>query len=256
MGDGWFYRPREVVDAAVRLVCLPFAGAAAAAYREWARLPDWIEVVSVQLPARGWRIQEPPLIGIRTMATRIAEEIRTLGDRPLALFGHSMGAWLSLEVTRKLVRDGIEPLRLFVSGRQAPSLGNFDPPFAHLSDSEFVREIQHRYGGIPSEILRNPDVLQLLLPALRADVRSLELYEHRSNQAVPLPIVAYGGDSDPIVSPEDLTPWSEETSVSFDTVVFSGGHFYFQDDPSPLMDDLARRLEEAVGVSISETAEA
>jgi surfactin synthase thioesterase subunit len=161
--------------------------------------------------------------------------MRPLLERPFAIFGHSMGSWLGLEVVRRLEASGEQADCLFASGRQAPSLGCTQPPMAYLGDADFVHEVQTRYGGIPDEILAEPDLLALLLPALRADIAALENYEYAAGQPVDTPIVAIVGKSDSIVPVEHVAPWREETRGRFAMHALTGGHFYFQEHPGALL---------------------
>ena len=227
----------------MRLVCLPYAGGSAAVYRPWMTgLPDEVELVSVQLPGRGWRLREAPLRDLQTTADLIAEEIAAMDDLPFAVFGHSMGAWLGLEVVRRLESAGRAPLRFFASGRQAPGLGSTQPPLSHLTDEEFILEVQRRYGGIPAEILAERDLLALLLPSLRADIAMLEAHQHRSGRPLRTPLHAIVGDSDSLVSVGEMAPWAEEAAGEFEVSILEGGHFYFQPDPRPLLELLRGHL--------------
>lgn len=247
MRTEWFLSLCESPDALVRLFAFPYAGGSAAVYREWGRrLPRWIEARAVQLPGRGWRLGEPPVADLGELAELAARAILPLAERPIALFGHSMGAWLTLEVARRLEAAGVVPLCLFASGRQAPSLGAQHPPMSHLGDAAFVREIQLRYGGIPQEILSSPDVLELLLPALRADMAALETYGYRGGEPIESPIVVLGGECDPVVPVEQLAPWALETRGGCEIRTFAGGHFYFQDRPAELLGTLETRIERAM----------
>ncbi|MFF4942681.1 thioesterase II family protein [Streptomyces rubiginosohelvolus] len=80
----------------------------------------------MQLPGHGERIGEPPrhrwddlLADVRT---RLAD-LTSPPDRPIALFGHSLGALLAFECARILVSEhGVQPVRLLVSGHRAPHL--------------------------------------------------------------------------------------------------------------------------------------
>jgi surfactin synthase thioesterase subunit len=247
MSTSWFMIPEQLAASATRLVCLPYAGGSAAVYRSWApRLAPDIELVSVQLPGRGWRLREPVRRDLRVMAEEVAEAIAALDDRPLALFGHSMGAWLGLEVVRRLEDLGREPTQFFASGRQAPSLGCTQPPLSHLTDEGFIAEVQSRYGGIPAEILAERELLKLLLPSLRADIEALERYEYRPDLPVRTPIHAIVGDSDETVAVREMSPWAIETTGGFELTTLRGGHFHFQPDPQALLSVVRRAVRRTV----------
>jgi surfactin synthase thioesterase subunit len=236
MSVNWFFANARRVAPQVQLFCLPYAGASAAVYRTWGELvgPE-VEVLSAQLPGRGWRLREAPASDLVLLARQVAEAIAARADRPFAVFGHSMGAWLGLEVVRSLEAVGRAPLLFFASGRQAPLHGCTQPPMSHLDDEAFVGEVQTRYGGIPAELLAERELLALLLPALRADIELLERHEHAPDAPIRTPIHAVVGDTDPVVSRAEMEAWALETSGDFRLTELRGGHFYFQQDPSALL---------------------
>src|SRR5207344_936510 len=112
-------------------------------------------------------------------ASEAADALTPLFDVPFALFGHSMGALAAFEMARELRRRrGPKPVRLLVSGARAPQRPNPDPPLRHLADREFLDEVKRRYDGIPGAVLENPELVELLLPCLRADFHLVETYDH------------------------------------------------------------------------------
>lgn len=243
MSIQWFLKAAPHVEPRSRLFCLPYAGGSAAIYRGWRDLlPADIEVLPVQLAGRGWRMRETPVSDVHRLAGEIASAMQPLLDRPFAVFGHSMGSWLGLEVLRRLEEWGHRAECFFASGRQAPSLGSTQGPMTHLDDDGFVGEVQLRYGGIPAEILSEPDVLALLLPALRADIAALEHYRYAPGPRLHSPIVALVGNRDHLVPATHLAPWALETSGPFSVHTLAGGHFYFQPDPRELLRVVRRTL--------------
>ena len=253
MTTRWFLAPEPREERRARLFCLPYAGGSAAVYRSWmSALPPEIELLSVQLPGRGWRLREAPLRDLHVAADRIADAIAEQDDLPFAVFGHSMGAWLGLEVVRRLEASGRVPLKFFASGRQAPGLGCTQPPLSHLTEEEFILEVQRRYGGIPHEILAERDLLALLLPSLRADIAMLEMHAHRPGRPIAAPLHAIVGDADELVSAEEMAPWAEEAAGGFEVSILEGGHFYFQPDAQPLIQLLRSQLLAVEGVSRNE----
>lgn len=215
-------------QADVRLFCFPHAGGGAAAYRLWARLlgPS-IDLCAIQYPGRANRLNEPPLDRMQVLVENVLAHLRPQLDRPFAFFGHSMGSIVAAEVCRALHRDGEPlPVQLFVSGRRPPGRPDVNAPLRHLSDAAFLAEIERRYGSIPAEIASEPDLLALLLPALRADIAMIETHRPEVRAPLDCPILAMGGSDDPLTPPEHLEDWASETRGEFGMRMFPGGHFY------------------------------
>jgi surfactin synthase thioesterase subunit len=244
----WFVKAKTKAKARVRLYCIPYAGAGATVYSPWASaIPGDIDVIGVQLPGKGRRMGEKPLTEMGQMADGIAEAILNEPPGPLGVFGHSMGSWLGLEVVKRLEAGGACPLCFFASGRQAPAVGELQPSISHLDDRAFVEAVNERYGGLPPEVLSNPEILATFLPVLRADFVALENARPDPSETIRTPVVGMVGRSDPNVSVEHMLPWSETTSGPFEVQVFSGGHFYFTDDPAPLHRKLTSILRTSLG---------
>lgn len=240
----WFLRPQPVDSDGPRLFCFPSAGFGASMYQGWIRAAGGrLDVFPVQTPGRANRLAEPPLASIPALADLIVPEIAPLTDRPYALFGHSMGAVLAAFTARAIIDAGLPaPEHLFLSARQPPDTPSPVPPLAHLDDDAFVTEINRRYGGIPEEILREPDVMAMLLPALRADVQALEAVEGHARHVLPAPITAYGGEDDALVPRPLLAEWEGWTDDAFRLRMFPGGHFYLNEARLDLLDDIAATL--------------
>src|SRR5688572_26153562 len=91
--DRWIRRFHPSPEAAARLVCFPHAGGAASFYFPMSEaLSPAVEVLAVQYPGRQDRLAEAPLADINALADHITSGLSHLDDRPLALFGHSMGS--------------------------------------------------------------------------------------------------------------------------------------------------------------------
>src|SRR5437763_15337105 len=165
----WLVSRKPNPRARVRLFCFPYAGGGDSVFRAWQKgLSEAIEVCPVQLPGRGARISEPPFTELSPLVRAAAQALAPHLDKPFAFFGHSMGALICFELARHLRKDGgPQPVHLFVSGRCGPQTPR--EPFAgDLPDSEF-QEMLRRYNGTPEEVLENRELMELLLPAVRAD---------------------------------------------------------------------------------------
>lgn len=244
MNSSWLQRFTPRPNARARLFCFPHAGVGAAVYRQWpAGLPMDLEVCAIQLPGRANRLQEPPIASIPALVQALLPALQPHLDLPFAFFGHSMGAVLSSEVARALHEArGPVPRHLFVSGRRPPHWPNPDPLLHTLPDDAFVAQINQRYGGIPAELLEHADLMELLLPCLRADIAALEKHKPSARPPLPVPLSVFGGTEDRLTPREHLDGWRGETTGAFRVRVFPGGHFYLEARRDELLADLSATL--------------
>ena len=94
-------------------------------------------------------------------------------------------------------------------------------------------------------VLDNDELMQMIMPTLRADFAVNEMYVCNDEPPLACPILALGGDSDPFAPLADLDGWREYTAASFDVSVLPGGHFYLHTSRPLLLQLLARYLESA-----------
>ncbi len=222
----WFARIRPNPNARLRLFCVPYGGGTAQVYLRWPDgLPADTEVWSVNLPGRGRRMMEPPLRSISSIVQPMVQALMPLLDKPFAFFGHSMGSLVSFEVVRQLRRLGKPlPSYLFASGCFAPHIP--DPhPIHHLPDAEFIKELRE-LNGMPTEVLANDELMELVLPSLRADFTATETYTCNEESPFPFPMSVFGAVQDPLTTPELLEAWRQYTSGRFSLRMLPGDHFF------------------------------
>lgn len=232
----------------LRLFCFPYAGSGASVYRSWpAALAPEIEVVPVQLPGREERMLQAPYSRLTPLIGWLAEQLGPRLDVPYALFGHSMGALISFELARHLRAHGRGPLHLFVSGRRAPQLPVSDRTISHLPAAAFAQALQ-QLGGTPDEVLANAELMQLLLPTMRADFTLCETYLYQPGEPLDCSISAFGGEQDPSVSRAALAAWRTQTGAEFRLRMLQGDHFFLRGAQAQLLaaivEDLSRRSGE------------
>lgn len=240
----WIVTHRPV-QAGMRLICFPYAGAGASVFRSWADsefLPD-IEVCAVQLPGRESRIIESPVGDVHQLIPLLRESLEPYLDRPFAFFGHSIGALVCFELARELRRSGgNEPRHLFVSGCPAPQVPCSDR-ICDLSESEFLARL-YRLNGTPSEVLSHPELMQVMLPVLRADFALRDQYHHRAESPLNCPITAFGGMSDVHVDALMLRGWRQHTRDRFQLWLFQGDHFFLRSAQGPVLEVLSSVLSQ------------
>jgi len=176
----WFAAKQRNAGAAIRLFCFHYAGGSAAIFRSWQELlPRWVELWPVQFPGRGQRIAEKPETSIEGLVGSMLPDLLPMfAEKPFCLFGHSMGATVAFELARKLFSEHRRsPCILFISGRRAPSMPRRRNSTHNFSDHEFVDELR-RLKGTPREILESSELMQLLLPVIKADFQAIETYRY------------------------------------------------------------------------------
>jgi medium-chain acyl-[acyl-carrier-protein] hydrolase len=224
----WFIRPQPKLAPAVRLICLPYAGGSAATYVPWAKsLPPRVELIALQPPGRGSRMAESPHARMEALVAELMRVFPLLTDRPYVLFGHSLGSRVAFEVTLQCQHNAIPmPARFIASGSRAPHLTKRELPIHDLPDAQFVEALRD-LDGTPEEILNNSELLQWLLPLLRADFR---IADQHVAPRTPLncPLTALAGTEDETVSPAEAEAWKELTTGEFDIHWVTGGHFFVE----------------------------
>ncbi len=240
----WFLTQGADPGAGARVFCFPYAGGDPRMYLRWQPLlAGDAEIVAVCPPGRGSRASQPlPSIDgfIDGAATAIAAAVEDDG-RPAYLFGHSLGGLVAFEVARRL-RD-VPALRQFIgSGISAPSVlpSQRVRHLASLEGREFAEALRF-FGGIPPEVLDDEDVLEILLPGLIADFRMAAGYRYRPAKPLPVKVSLVTGRDDPHVGPAQLAAWRDECEYPPEYHWADGGHFYFDQHPSAVV-DLLRAL--------------
>jgi medium-chain acyl-[acyl-carrier-protein] hydrolase len=216
--------------AAMRLFIFPHAGSGASSYHFLAKAckEDAIEVNLIQYPGREMRIREQPCADMEAMIRSLDDDLRSLlAERPFAFLGHSMGALVAFELTRRLVNcGGPVPRHLFLSGRQAPQRPALNLPVDSMSDTAFLDAVGRRYNALPAELMSNPEILSLVLPSLRADFKLMACYQYREGVPLGVGLTLVNGVDDPWVERDSVEAWQVQTAQPLQQHWFPGGHFY------------------------------
>ncbi|MFF0740136.1 thioesterase II family protein [Streptomyces sp. NPDC004111] len=210
---------------APRLLCLPHAGGSASFYFPVsAALSPAVDVLAVQYPGRQDRRLDPAAESVEALADDLFRVLDADDETPLALFGHSMGAVVGFELARRLEEAGRPPAAFFASGRRGPAIHRVET--VHRRDDAGLIEEIKKLNGTDMTLLDDAEILEMILPSLRADYRLVESYRRGPGTRLSCPVVALTGDNDPRVTVEEARRWAEETSGPFELRVHPGGHFY------------------------------
>lgn len=218
---------RADAGPAMRLFLFPHAGGSARSFRGWPEhLPLDAACYAIQLPGRGERLREPPFTTLTALVDNLLIETQPWLRPPFVFFGHSMGALVAFELTRRLQAMRVPaPVHLFVSGRGAPDRCSTRRRLYDLPDEELIEELA-RLGGLPASVRANAELMHLLIPTLRADFSVTQTYVFAPGPPLECPITALGGTQDDDVPADQIAGWRDHTTRTFTMHMIEGDHFF------------------------------
>ncbi|NEQ95267.1 MAG: thioesterase [Cyanothece sp. SIO2G6] len=237
MTSKWVVCSHPRSNAELRLLCFPHAGGSSRVFHKWhEQLPETVEVCAIELPGRGRRLFETPFTNVDSLLPVLGAELLPFLDIPFVCFGHSLGAWIAFEFCRWLRETPQQtlqqtPQHLFVGASRAPHLPPDSPPIRDLPDLEFIAKLR-RYSGTPEAIFNNPELMTLMIPALKGDFSLLETYQYRSGPPLDCPITCFWGKEDAIANQIDVAAWQQHTHT-FRLEAVPGHHFFTHDPLFP-----------------------
>lgn len=230
----------------IKLFCIPYSGGSASVYYAWKKfVPEFIELLPVELKGHGTRIREPlaKSVGeaVEDIANIIASKLEK--DDPYAILGHSMGSALAYEVYYKLKEMGYsEPVHMFFSGRKSPINSNNVTEFYKKSDEDFLN-IVYKYGGTTREIMANKELRDLFLPILRSDFMIAETYYSTGKpEKMHCAITVTNGNEDLSIATVNMDEWREITDQECSIQFLPGDHFFLIQNPQKMIEVIKNKL--------------
>jgi surfactin synthase thioesterase subunit len=237
-------------------------------FRSWPQLlGDAVEVVAVEAPGRGTRINEAAVDDLKTYVAHLLPEIVQWLDRPSAFFGHCLGGLTMFATLCALPEASAGFVRhSFACSVRPPHLlrrrGDFEdnllydmllhedydirmPPYSQ-TDEVFANII--RYFDIPAadRMLETPKLRKILLPGIRAEFGMAYNYRYEPIEPFLFPITSFVGTSDPWVSEHDSVGWGAFTRGAFKSHVREGSHFLMMDDRSYILETIRNEFVDRV----------
>jgi surfactin synthase thioesterase subunit len=216
------------MDSKPQLFLFHFAGGSCYSFKPLLPYLDCFEVISLELPGRGKRMQEPLIkdfdAAVNDLFRQVREKITTTD---IIIYGHSMGAYLAAAVTAMLEEQRIYPSLLCVSGTPGPGIAPNKRRYQMKTD-EFIAELR-RLGGVSEEFLTNMDLFSFYEPILRSDFEVSEGGNGENLTPVMAPLCAVMGDKEEYV--KHITNWSRFTKSFFSHQSLEGDHFFIFNCP-------------------------
>ncbi|MER7206807.1 alpha/beta fold hydrolase [Streptosporangium sp. NPDC000239] len=226
-------RPRHRPEAARALVCLGFCGGGAGPYLGWADVvPQDVSLAAICYPGREGRFAEAFATDWDELAEDATAAVLAAADRPYVLFGHSMGGWMAFDVASRLERHGGRPPEaLVISSTNAPS-GGLRPRDMFPAQEETDEQLLHWMsvnGLLPAHVLDDPDLSEMAVELMRADIKVRDSFRHRAGTRARVPLQVLTGAADDVIEPEATERWRELAESAFRHDRLPGGHFYTPD---------------------------
>jgi len=226
-----------------RLFCFPYAGGSARIYAGWsAQFGDDVDVVAIQPPGRLGRMHEPAFTDMASLASALEDELLPLLDLPFAMFGYSLGSRVAYAVCRRLQDEHDKAPELLVAAASvAPHRVARGRTIHALPDDDFLTRLS-TLNGTPREILDNRELMEILLPSLRADFRIADTYSPDPRR-LRAPLAVLAGLEDPEVSYPDLLAWRELTDTFIGVDYLAGDHFFINQNAAIVIEKVRRLLD-------------
>lgn len=232
--SAWIREFRHSPAPRARLVCMPHAGGSASFFRSWREpLPPDLDLLAVQYPGREDRFGEACATDLGALADATAHALRDYADRPLFLFGHSLGASLAYEVALRLESDGRPLRRVFVSAHPPPHRQRVSDLYRQ-DDDALIDDVRRLAGG-SAGLLEEPEARAMFLPMLRADYRIIETYRRAEPPPLRAPIEVLLPLHDSEFSRDEAQDWQALSGAPVVVHEFDGGHFYLQQQAAALV---------------------
>ncbi len=231
----------------VSVLCLPHAGGTAALYCDLLanEVGKNIKIVPVELPGRGKRFCEDLVVNFNMLVDIVINEIKPIimSVDDYALFGYSMGSRLIFEVYYRILELGLKlPVNMFFCASETPKFTEFHKNL----DDQSVKNSLFEYGGTPDEVMENEELLEIVIPIMRADLMVLNSYryvEHAEKIKCPIIIINGKRDYETIAHVEDWENYSENMC---EFVFYEGGHFFIYDYKHNVGQIITERIERDV----------
>ncbi|MBY8884714.1 hypothetical protein K7472_07630 [Streptomyces sp. PTM05] len=186
-------------------MCIPWAGAGATPFHAWGPvIGDAAAVYGVRLAGRESRQVEPPATSLADVVTELVEELSALGASRVALFGQCSGALTAFEVARALTSLGSGPelVQLFVASQLPPRV---------LADRR-LDPSQDPARYVPEHLRGEPELMEVLLPILTADMELVAKYAYMPGAPLGVPLTAVYGELDDDLDRTVVDGWRHETT--------------------------------------------
>ncbi|MFD4504867.1 thioesterase II family protein [Streptomyces sp. NPDC058457] len=224
-------RSRRTENAARTLICLGFCGGGTGQYHQWGGvLPPDVDLAAICYPGREGRFMEDFAQTWDALADDTTQAVLSAAaEGPYVLLGHSMGGWMAFDVTVRIEQlGGPAPEALVVSSANAANRGltaQDGSPTQQDTDEQLLGWMT-MHGMLPEHVVNDPDLQELAVELMRADIRVRDTFHYVPGSKVSVPLQVLTGETDTVIEPNAGEYWRDLTTGDFRHDVLPGGHFY------------------------------
>jgi surfactin synthase thioesterase subunit len=190
-------------------------------------MPDWLELMTLNLPGRQARFGEPMCTNIEALAEELALYWASHPQPLLLFFGYCSGALIAYCVARRLQeRKATLPRGLVVSSYKAPHLVT-SGPLDELDIDEFWAVLIANNAVSPM-FAEHAELREISEPAIRGDMALVAGYRHVPREPLAIPITVLVGEQDAWITAPDVAAWEQYTAQGFAIKNLPTGHWLME----------------------------
>ncbi|PYG88039.1 external thioesterase TEII [Ruminiclostridium sufflavum DSM 19573] len=233
----------------MKIICLHYAGGNGYFYYQWKNWLPGCDIVPLDLPGHGRRIQENLLYDFKDALEYLFNEVvkAVEENEPYVIFGHSMGGLFVLYILDRLEMDGkTMPQGVILSGASVPVDEPDHKRISEMNDDEFLQMILDS-GGTNIELIKSLEFKNCFFPIIKADYIMLDKkHPLQRNRKFQVKAAIFNGlaDTSAIRDEKRLKEYfNEEVTVHH----FEGGHFYFESKKQLICNSIRNFVENVLG---------
>ncbi|MBE5102260.1 thioesterase II family protein [Priestia aryabhattai] len=234
----------------MKLFCVHYAGGSAIAFQSLLKvLQDELEVIPIELPGRGKRIDSELIFDFKDACMDLVSIIKERVNKKenFSLLGHSMGSLLSFEIAHLFQEERYSLSHIFLTGTKLPyQFENKSLIEISQRNDEVIDRIT-KLGGTPPELLEHPYFLKMYLPIIKADLHLIGSYKYKQKGKLEIPITVINGNDDPLAN-NDLDKWLQLTTNKVEVLMVDGGHFFLSEQKEFLSKSICLNLKKEVSI--------
>jgi surfactin synthase thioesterase subunit len=237
----YFKEKRAGHSHRLRLFCFPYAGGNNSIYKDWEKnLDKSVSLVTVHLKGRMERMGEVAVNDMQTLVKELYAEIRPYLNEPFAFFGHSLGGLIAFALLKHIEKEtGKTAECIIVSASRAPHI-YAENKIGDYSDENLTKKIK-AYGNTPDYVLESKELMEMILPTLRADYQVLDSYDSCVGEALISQGVIFNCEDD--VNKEVSLQWQSCFKKECFYVSFEEGHFFINTQSDKVISEVNRVLK-------------